>query len=426
MSDEGPMEITLTPEQVDHGVVEESPSRNRMSLEKEINNRIFGHEMAKSNLVFDEFPFTKLLLTFFAMLFITFGAVNTVLGFARLGLMSLVISMFLMFFRFGEKNRQHSSCFVLAVISFTSIFSWNAISNYIQKNEGTTFEEKIYPLLILEFSASLFLSLWLLLITLSGYSDENQRIIYVNGEKYQTNANLQFTAFSAFSWYLIAMGSEFAIFILYLLEESYIVAVIPFLSLLISNFYVMSKSRRVLQYSEILLPFIMLAYVILRMIYDWVAPNDYSSLIGAFLVTIMVIKQVIGLSILFIPNSIYSDIINDSGSYSIAIVLSYKVREKGNQTQNEGSETDDSGTLTKTDSGNKKNPKEGEDGGATVVSVDTKEILTETPKQALVESIDESSHIELTNQLSHTVVIEEDPEANIPYNDSIKIGIQSN
>lgn len=319
------VEMTPRVEQTEGGLEERLIEKDN-SLEQ-LSNKIFNNKMANTPLVFDEFPITKLLLSFFVILFICFGIIDIILGFCRLGLMSWIISIFVLFFRCGERNRQHSSIFVLAIVALTSTLSWKSISNYIMSNEDTPFEEKIYPLLILEFSSSLFLTLWLLLISLSGYSSKNQQEIYIENQNYRTNTNLQFTALSAFNWYLISMGFEFSILVLYLLEGSYVVSTLPFVSFLVSLFYVISKSRRILQYSEIFLPFIMLAYVILRMIYEWVAPDDYSSMIGAYLVTNMVFKQVVGLAILFIPSNNYFDMINDHGSYNIMVVVSYKINQ---------------------------------------------------------------------------------------------------
>lgn len=420
------MEMTHQRAEQTEGVLEERLVEAGSADLKKLSNAIFSSELVNAPLVFDEFPATRLLLSFFVMLFLCFGIIDIILGFNRLGLMSLVISLFVLFFRCGERNRQHSSIFVLVIVALTSSFSWRYISLYIMNNEGTVFEEKVYPLLILEFSSSLFLTLWLLLIALSGYSGKNQQNIYIEDQSYRTNTSLQFTAVSAFNWYLISMGFEFSILVLYMLEGSYIVSIIPFLSLLVSLFYVISKSRRVLQYSEIFLPFIMLAYVILRMIYEWVTPNDYSSMIGAYLVTIMVFKQVVGLSILFIPNNNYNDMINDNGSYNIIVVVSYKIHQ-GEQKELKDQDLIDISPANRAIVENSES--ENRDEGITVIHVDSNEnpedpsvSLQHDPNVSVREEAEKGFEL---NQKSHSSV-EDDAEANIPYADkSVKIEIKN-
>ncbi|KAH8584366.1 multi-pass transmembrane [Cryptosporidium sp. chipmunk genotype I] len=394
-----------------------------------LTNKIFSNKMANAPLVFDEFPATKLLLSFFVILFICFGVIDIILGFARLGLMSLIISIFVLFFRCGERNRQHCSIFVLFIVAFTSSLSWNSISNYIMNNNGTVFEEKIYPLLILEFSSSLFLTLWLLLIALSGYSGKNQQNIYIENQMYRTNTNLQFTALSAFNWYLISMGFEFSILVLYLLEGFYIVSIIPFVSLLVSTFYVISKSRRVLQYSEIFLPFIMLAYVILRMIYEWVAPDDYSSMIGAYLVTVMVFKQVVGLSILFIPRNNYHDMVNDNGSYSVIVVVSYKIHKDKQENTVKDAGVIDISPANRAIAENPESENKQEE-TITIIQVapneDPEELIVTVQGDSNKPNRETEETFDLATQKSHSAVVEDDAEANIPYNDeSVKIEINS-
>ncbi|KAJ1611429.1 transmembrane domain-containing protein [Cryptosporidium canis] len=413
-------------EQIEDVLDERTVEHKNADLVK-LSNLIFSNEMANAPLVFDEFPATKLLLSFFVMLFVCFGVIDIILEFNRLGVMSLIISLFVLFLRCGERNRLHSSIFALAIVALTSSLSWRSISIYIMNTEGTAFEEKVYPLLILEFSSSLFLTLWLLLIALSGYSGKNQQNIYIENQSYRTNTNLQFTAVSAFNWYLISMGFEFAILVLYLLEESYVVSIIPFLSLLVSVLYVISKSRRILQYSEIFLPFIMLAYVILRMIYEWVAPNDYSSMIGAYLVTIMVFKQVVGLSILFIPSNNYHDMINDNGSYNIIVVVSYKINQDKQKSldkaQNTSTDTPPSDKSIQDNS-----ESENKDEKITVINVEPSENTVEpglsNQSDSNVPVKEEAGEAVDLSKKSHSAV-EEDAEANLPYDDkSVKIEIR--
>ncbi|EAK89932.1 hypothetical protein [Cryptosporidium parvum Iowa II] len=406
-------------------VIEEKPVENNDTDLAKLSNKIFGNEMANVPLVFDEFPVTKLLLSFFVILFICFGVIDMILGFIRLGLMSFIISMFVLFFRCGERNRQHSSIFVLFIVALTSSLSWNSISNYILKNEGTLFEEKIYPLLILEFSSSLFLTLWLMLIALSGYSVKNQQNIYIDNQLYRTNTNLRFTALSAFNWYLISMGFEFSVLVLYLLEGFYIVSIIPFISLLVSMFYVISKSKRILQYSEIFLPFVMLAYVILRMIYEWVAPDDYSSMIGAYLVTIMVFKQVVGLSILFIPSINYYDMINDNGSYSVTVVVSFKIHQNKQENAVKSADIIDISPTNRVIAENPESENREEE-AITVIQVSSSEDPEGLIKSVQNDQIElNKESFDLETQKSHSAV-EDDAEANIPYEDeSLKIEINS-
>ncbi|CAD98590.1 hypothetical predicted multi-pass transmembrane protein, unknown function [Cryptosporidium parvum] len=371
-------------------VIEEKPVENNDTDLAKLSNKIFGNEMANVPLVFDEFPVTKLLLSFFVILFICFGVIDMILGFIRLGLMSFIISMFVLFFRCGERNRQHSSIFVLFIVALTSSLSWNSISNYILKNEGTLFEEKIYPLLILE-----------------------------------TNTNLRFTALSAFNWYLISMGFEFSVLVLYLLEGFYIVSIIPFISLLVSMFYVISKSKRILQYSEIFLPFVMLAYVILRMIYEWVAPDDYSSMIGAYLVTIMVFKQVVGLSILFIPSINYYDMINDNGSYSVTVVVSFKIHQNKQENAVKSADIIDISPTNRVIAENPESENREEE-AITVIQVSSSEDPEGLIKSVQNDQIElNKESFDLETQKSHSAV-EDDAEANIPYEDeSLKIEINS-
>ncbi|OII73198.1 uncharacterized protein cubi_02430 [Cryptosporidium ubiquitum] len=428
MSDSIILEMTPRVEKTGDGMEERQIEKNNADLVI-LSNKIFSNKMANNPLVFDEFPITKLLLSFFVILFICFGIIDIVLGFFRLGLMSLITSIFVLFFRCGERNRQHSSIFVLFIVAITSTLSWKSISNYIMNNEETPFEEKIYPLLILEFSTSLFLTLWLLLISLSGYSGKNQQNIYIENQNYRTNTNLQFKALSAFNWYLISMGFEFSILVLYLIEGSYIVSTLPFVSLLVSLFYVISKSRRILQYSEIFLPFIMLAYVIIRMIYEWVAPDDYSSMIGAYLVTNMVFKQVVGLSILFVPSNNYCDMVNDNGSYNIIVLVSHKVHQNKQKNSISDSNVID---ISPTNRAIVENP-ESENKEEMLTSIQV--ISNENPEKSSISVEDDSNNtikkemeepFELKNQKSHSAVVEDDPEVNIPYDDGpIKIEIKN-
>ncbi|KAK6588000.1 multi-pass transmembrane [Cryptosporidium xiaoi] len=380
-------------------------------LEKKVTELFpaYMEDLTKTPLVFDEFESTRNLLMLLSFVFFSIGVIDIIVSRSYLGIASILTTMFILFFRYGQRNRLHSSLFVLKIIMLMSIITWIYTSRITNTDElDIPLVKKIWPLFILQFTLMFFLTLWLLLVFLSGYSSKSQQTFYIDEKEHRISSNMYFSSISVINLYTISTGLEFGIFLLFLIEASYIVAIIPFLSILTSYLYIASKSRKVLQYTEILLPFIMLSYVIIRTIFDWVAPNEYTSKLGALMVTNMAIKQVIGLSILFIPLVNYYDMLKNCSTSNIFMVISY--RQFNVDIAKEESEQKDA--LLNQDN-----------------SSVTLEIRNDNASVVSIHSQNNKNvcQIELTDQPSHSIVIDDTPEPNIPYEDGeSKISLKIN
>ncbi|KAH8739116.1 multi-pass transmembrane protein [Cryptosporidium ryanae] len=360
----------------------------------------YMEDLTKTPLVFDEYESTTNLLMLLSFIFVAIGVIDIIISKSYLGVAAILTSLFVLFFRYGQRNRLHSSLLVLKIVTLMSIITWIYTSRVTNTDEfDVILIKKIWPLFILQFLLMFFLTLWLLLIFLSGYSSKSQQTFYIDEKEHRISSNMYFSSISVINLYTISTGFEFGIFLIFLVESSYIVAIIPFISILISYVYIATKSRKILQYTEILLPFVILSYVIMRTIFSWVAPDQYTSKLGALMVTNMAIKQVIGLSILFTPLVNYYDMLKNYSTSNIFMVISFRqfndnvVKEEPEQSNN---------VLLNQD-----------------ISSVTLEIKNDNASVISINSNNNKNvcEIELVDQPSHSIVIDDAPKPNIPYED---------
>ncbi|KAL7066077.1 hypothetical protein ACR3K2_34620 [Cryptosporidium serpentis] len=316
--------IDENPAEMDEGIFQEPIKEVSITILKELEmtNEVKRDDqnLLSVPLIFDKIPAMRVLTTVLSVVFLSLGIIDWLLDQAILGVIALVLSVFIFYYRCSELNRQANAIMLWVLAIIASVISWNYISS--NENRNPIFNNILNSYMILQFVLTLFTTLWMLLTISTGHKIVNET--YRNDEAHiiQSPIYFVFTRFCLLDWYLFLMTIEFTILIIYIIQGSYVIAAIPFLSFLVSFVYTITKRRTALQVVEVLTPIFIIIFIVLRMMLPWLTTPRTRFILETEFIIAAISKQIIGLALLIMPMQKYRIITNYDTNYYVTRVLS--------------------------------------------------------------------------------------------------------
>ncbi|OII76400.1 hypothetical protein cand_027230 [Cryptosporidium andersoni] len=316
--------IDKSPTEMDEGIFQEPIKEVSITILKELEmtNEVKRdyQDLSSVPLIFDKIPAMRVLTTVLSVVFLSLGIIDWLLDHAILGVTALVLSVFIFYYRCSELNRQANAIMLWVLAIMASVISWNYVSS--NENKNPIFNNILNSYMIFQFILTLFITLWMLLTISTGHKIVHE--IYINDEAHITQSPIYFvfTRFCLLDWHVFLMTIEFTISIIYIIQGSYVIAIIPFLSFLVSFVYTITKRRTALQVVEILTPIFIIIFIVLCMMLPWLTTPRTRFVLEIEFIMAAISKQIIGLALLIMPIQKYRIITNCDTNYYVTHVLS--------------------------------------------------------------------------------------------------------